>query len=91
MKQESIQDLRAFDSHIFEVVQNFLDDKDAYPSDSVLSINAKTKEVSIDSPSDCVNCNQYALASLIRTDEQGVLEPDCDATYDLAGQYYFVR
>lgn len=91
MKQDSIQDLRAFDNHIFEVVQEFLDNKDTYSSDSVLSINTKTKEVSIDSPGDCANSDQYALASLICTDEQGVLEPDCDATYDLAGQYYFVR
>lgn len=91
MKQDSIQDLRAFDNHIFEVVQDFLDNKDTYSSDSVLSINAKTKEVSVDSPGDCENCNQYALTSLIRTDEQGVFEPDCDATYDLASQYYFVR
>lgn len=91
MKQDTIQELRTFDDQIFEAVQEFLNNKEAYSTDCVLAINAKTKNISIASPSDCAKCDQYALASLIRISEQGSPEPDCDATHDLAAQYYFVR
>lgn len=91
MKQDTIQDLRAFDAQIFETVQEFLSNKDTYAVDVVLAISAKTKNISIASPSYCAKCDLYSIASLVRTDEQGNTEPDCDATYSLASQYYFVR
>jgi len=91
MKQDTIQELRNFDDQLFEAVQEYLDNKAAYPTNSVLAINAKNKKKSIASPADCAKCDQHALTSLIHTDENGNLEPNCDATHDLASQYYFVR
>ncbi len=91
MKQDTIQELRNFDDQLFEAVQEYLDNKEAYPANSVLAINAETKNISIVISADCTNCDQYELASLIRNSEQGTTEPDCDATCEIASQYYFVR
>lgn len=91
MKQDSIQDLKTFDNKIFETIEDFLNNKENFAVDSVLAINTKTKAISITSPAYCEGCDQYAINSLIRTDEQGNHEPDCDATYEVASKYYFVR
>lgn len=91
MKQDTIQELRNFDNQLFEAVQKYLDNKTSYPVNFVLAINAKNKNISIASPADCTKSDQYALTSLIHTDENGNLEPNCDATHDLTSQYYFVR
>lgn len=91
IKQDTIEKIRTFINQIVEAVQEFLSNKEAYSTDSILALNTKTKSISIASPSDCDKCDQYSLASLICTDELGNSEPDCDANYDLASQYYLIR
>lgn len=91
MKHDTIQQLRAFDDKIFDAVQEYLNDRASYAADSVLAINPKTKEITIDSPAATPKCEHYQFDTLIRTDEQGNPEPDCDATNELASKYYFVR
>ncbi len=91
MKYDTIQELRAFDNDVFEAVQEFLDNRDGYQEDVVLSVNPKTHEICIDSPSNCNGLDQYSITTLIRKADDGTDEPDCDATNELASKYFFVR
>ena len=91
-EMDTIQELMAVEQQILETIQEYLDDKGNYPDDVVLAINSTNYEIVIDSPSNLSDeYEQYQLSSLIRQDEQGNPEPDCDATNDIANQYYFVR
>ena len=59
---------------------------------AILAINDKNYEVVIDSAKNLSDDYvQYDLSELIRHDEQGFIEPDCDATNELANKYFFVR
>ncbi len=92
MKQDSIQDLRAFDERIFETIQEYINNKNSYPVDAVLAISNETKEIIIDSPEKLANnIDKYELSSLIFTNEEGQQEPDNDETFEIASKYYFVR
>ena len=92
MKQDSIQDLRAFDERISGTIQEYIKNKDSYPTDTVLAINNETKEIIIDSPEKLANnIDKYELSSLIYTNEEGQQEPDTDETFEIASGYYFVR
>lgn len=88
----SIQELRAFDQEIWDKVQEYINDYEDYDDDVVLAINDKNYEVVIDSAKNLSDDYvQYDLSELIRHDEQGIIEPDCDATNELANKYFFVR
>ena len=88
----SIQELRAFDQEIWDKVQEYINDYEDYDDDVVLAINDKNYEVVIDSAKNLSDDYvQYDLSELIRHDEQGFIEPDCDATNELAYKYFFVR
>lgn len=88
----SIQELRAFDQEIWDKVQEYINDYEDYDDDVVLAINDKNYEVVIDSAKNLSDDYvQYDLSKLIRHDEQGFIEPDCDATNELANKYFFVR
>ena len=89
---DSIHDITALDNHIWEVVQEYIENQDNYPSDVVLAIDNDTLEVYIESPKNiATSAKQYQLAELIRQDEKGCPEPDCDATNNIACKYFFVR
>lgn len=62
-KQDSTQELRAFDNLILEAVQECLCNKEAYSTDSVLAIKTKTKHISKVCPSDCDKCDLFSLTS----------------------------
>lgn len=88
----SIQELRAFDQEIWDKVQEYINDYEDYDDDVVLAINDKNYEVVIDSAKNLSDDYvQYDLSELIRHDEQGFIEPDCDAINELANKYFFVR
>lgn len=90
MKTDSIQDLKSFENQIFDKVQEYLDNP--YPEDATLGICNETKEIVIDSENNINGkFDKYKITTLIRTDEQNKPEPDCDAIYELASNYYFVR
>lgn len=92
MKYDAIQDIRAFDQLVWEKVQGYIEDKEACSFDTVLGINASTYEVIVDSAKNLSkDYEQYQLSTLIRLDEQGDPDPDCDATNDIANKYFFVR
>ena len=82
----SIQDLRAFDDKIYEALQEYCDNRDAYPVDAVLAIHPQTLEILIDSPNLLKGYEIYAIKPLLRGDE-----PDGEETNDIACNYIFVR
>ena len=87
----SIQDIRAFDNTIFDMVEEYLKDNDNIvnendgiyiDSDLTLSI------VSINEVTD--KDNFYPISNLVRMDENNMIEADCDATDELANKYIFI-
>lgn len=91
MKQSTIQDIHNFSEQIFNVLKEYLDDVDLYPTDSCLIINKKSLDVFIDSITNTKGCDIYPVSSLIRLDEDNSLEPDVDATIELSSKYIFAH
>ncbi len=83
----------AFDEALCNLVEEYLQDKDAYPTDAVLAINGKTMEIELGAQADFVTgWETYAIQSLIRNNEDNSgKEADIDATHELASSYFFVR
>ncbi|MBR5168498.1 MAG: hypothetical protein IKW86_10610 [Salinivirgaceae bacterium] len=89
---DTIQDIRAFDQWILDVVQDYIEKQDCYASDAVLAIDSKNFTVYVESTKNLTaDAEKYQLAELIRQDEKGCTEPDCDATNVIACKYFFVR
>jgi hypothetical protein len=92
MEYDTIQDLRAFDQLVWGKVQEYLDGRDLYDAETVLGINCKIHELVLDLLSNFTNeFEQYQLSTLIRFDEKGNPEPGCDAIYEVASHFFFVR
>ncbi|MDD4994029.1 MAG: hypothetical protein PHR83_17545 [Paludibacter sp.] len=83
----------AFNEALCNLVEEYLQDKDAYPADTVLAINSKTMEIELGTQTDFVtNWETYPIQSLIRNNEDNSgKEADIDATHELASSYFFVR
>jgi len=83
----------AFNEALCNLVEEYLQDKDAYPDDTVLAVNRKTMEIQLGTQADFVpDWETYAIQSLIRNNEDNSgKEVDIDATHELASSYYFVR
>jgi len=83
----------AFNEALCNLVEEYLQDKDAYSEDTVLAINSKTMEIELGTQADFVTgWETYAIQSLIRNNEDNSgEEADIDATHELASKYYFVR
>ncbi len=93
MKEYStVQERDAFDERIFEIVQEYLEDGNS-ESTMGLSINPQTLELAIVSPENKPDgWDFHPIDGLIRPDENNSgVEPDCDATHELASLYCFVR
>lgn len=91
MKQSAIQDIHNFSEQVFDVLQEYLNDVDLYPTDSCLIINKKTLDVFIDNIANTKGCDIYPISSLTRLDEDNSLEPDVDATFELSSKYIFAH
>lgn len=83
----------AFDEALCNLVEEYLQDKEAYPTDAVLAINGKTMEIELGAQADFVTgWETYAIQSLIRNNEDNSgKEADIDATHELASSYFFVQ
>jgi hypothetical protein len=83
----------AFNEALCNLVEEYLQDKDAYPEDTLLAINNKTKEIELGTQADFVTgWKTYPIQSLIRNNEDNSgKEADIDATHELASSYFFVR
>ena len=100
MKEYSTaQERNSFDEKIVELVQVYLEDKESYMNDSNdknsmgLSVNPQTLELTLCSnENNPQGCDFYPIEELIRPNEDNTDdEPDCDATFDIASSYHFVK
>lgn len=91
MRQDTIQDLQAFNEQIFDIIQEYVENKDCYPESPALIINTSSLQLCIDGLEDNPGCDIYPLSELTRIDDDGSIEPDADATFDIASKYIFVR
>ncbi len=83
----------SFNDALCALVEDYLQNQDAYPSDTVLAVNAKSLAIELSSKTSFVTgWETYPIQSLIRTNEDNSgREADIDATYELASSYFFVR
>ena len=91
MKQDTLQDFRAFSQKVYDCIETYLEDNDCtiYASDG-LYVDAQL-EPTIISETDAEDPNRfYPLCSLIREDEE-IMEADGDIIDEIASQYFFVR
>ena len=91
-KQESYVSRNLFNEEIFDLIEEYLGNSDSY-SNEVLAVHKKSKDLQLISPKEIdENWDTYPISKFIRKDEEGIgLEPDVDATLDLADSYFFVR
>ncbi len=88
---DRIQDLRAFEEQITDLIDDYINNSDTnYMPNSVLQIETKEMSVSIGTALEFPWVDNINLDTLIRF-EDGVREPDCDAINELASKYFFVR
>ena len=83
----------AFNEALCNLVEEFLQDKDAYSEETVLAINSKTMEIELGTKTDFLTgWDTFAIQNLIRNNEDNSgQEADIDAIHELASSYLFVR
>ncbi len=88
----SVQDRNDFNEKIFEIIQEYLNNTDSYQKEVGISIEPRTLALDLCTKDDCTpNLDWYDINNLITEDEDGNMEPDCDATYDLASSDCFIE
>ena len=82
-----------FNDALCALVEEYLQNQDAYPADTVLAVNAKSMAIELGSKANfATGWETYPIQSLIRNNEDNSgKEADIDATHDLASSYFFVR
>ena len=83
----------AFNEALCNLVEEYLQDKDVYPADTVLAVNGETMKIKLGVQADfATGWETYAIQNLIRNnDDNSGEEADVDATHELASSYFFVR
>lgn len=72
------QDFRAFEKEFFNVQKDYCNDRESYPTDTVLAIQPKTFEITID-------CQDQAVGYEIEPQLCGVTT-DCNESNDLTNK-----
>ena len=83
----------AFNEALCNLVEEYLQEKDAHHTDTVLAVNKKTKKIKLGIKTDfAAGWETYAIENLIRDNEDNSgKEADIDATFEIASSFYFVR
>jgi FKBP-type peptidyl-prolyl cis-trans isomerase (trigger factor) len=83
----------AFNEALCNLVEEYLQEKDARPTDTVLAVNSKTKKIELGTKTEfTAGWETYPIEKLIRDNEDNSCkEVDIDATFDIASSFYFVR
>ena len=81
-----------FNEEIFDLIEEYLENTEAY-TDEILAVHKKSKKLQLISANEIDNnWDTYPISKFIRNNEdEKELEPDVDATLDLADSYFFVR
>lgn len=87
----SIQDIRAFDESIFDMVEGYLKDNNNIINENDGIYIDSNLSVSVESINDITDKdNFHPISKLVRFDENNMIEVDCDATDELANKYIFI-
>ena len=87
---DSYIDRNLFNQKLFDLIEDYLDNPDEYANE-VIAVNSRSKEIQLNSPENLdSNWETYPITQFIHNDENG-LEPDVDATLDLADSYFFLK
>jgi FKBP-type peptidyl-prolyl cis-trans isomerase (trigger factor) len=83
----------AFNETLYNVVEEYLNEKDAHPAETMLAINLKTKTTKLGAKTEfTAGWELYPIDKLIRISEDDEAEEvDIDATFEIASSIYFVR
>ena len=83
----------AFNEALCNLVEEYLQEKDARTTDTVLAVNAKTKKIELGTKTEfAAGWETYPIGNLIRENEDNSgTEADIDATFEIASSFYFVR
>jgi len=83
----------AFNEALCNLVEEYLQEKDARSTDTVLAINAKTKKIELGTKTEfAAGWETYPIENLIRDNEENSgTEADIDATFEIASSFFFVR
>ncbi len=82
-----------FNEALCNLVEEYLQEKDARTTDTVLAVNAKTKKIELGTKTEfAAGWETYPIGNLIRENEDNSgTEADIDATFEIASSFYFVR
>ena len=83
----------AFNEALCNLVEEYLQEKDARSTDTVLAVNTKTKNIELGTKIEfAAGWETYPIGNLIRDNEDNTgKEADIDATFEIASSFYFVR
>lgn len=90
----NIQDIHAFAERIYDIVQNYVDG--SYNTDDVLAIGRRCGKITIKADAkEAIKVSKttelYPLKDLLRTGDNGNLEPDNDKISDIANNWLFLE
>lgn len=90
----SIQDIHALEQCIYDIVQDFVDGN--YNESDVLAIGMRCGKITLKADAkEAIKAGKstelYPLKDLLRTDEDGNLEPDNDKISDIANSWVFIE
>lgn len=89
---DRVQDRSAFEEELTDFLSDFIAERELYPSESVLAVNSRSREIRIGVPEDFSRAWElYNLAQLFRDEEAIGIVPDCDAVSEIAASFFFIR
>ena len=89
----NIQEIRALELRITDIVDDFI--KEFYNEDDVLAIGRRCGKITLMADSrEAIKMGKtieiYPLKELVRTDDDGKLEPDCDIISKIVNSWLFI-
>lgn len=91
----SWQDIRELEVRIYEVVDEYIHNAEAYQNPVLIVSQCDDREqyaVEVDDMAEGANSDDgtYPMSELVRTDDTGLLEPDVDKISDIANSWLFL-
>jgi hypothetical protein len=90
----SIQEIHALEQRVYDIVQDYVEG--SYNTDDVLAIGRRCGKITIKADAkEAIKASKttelYPLKDLLRTDDDGNLEPDNDKISDIANNWLFLE
>ena len=83
--------LNALVDAITDAVTQYVGESDMWEEMPVLLVNEQEREAAIDLPGSRLGWEEFSLEELVYDDEDGNMEPDSDAIWELANQFVDLR